>query len=157
MKKKIKIYTDGACKNNGKKNATAGIGIHFPKKEISDVSRVLRKKKVTNQIAELYAIYFTLKLVYIYDLLNKYKKIVIYTDSQYSIKSLTEWIEAWLKNNWKSSKGGKVVNKNIIEKIYNFIKGKNIYLKHVKSHTKKTDKHSLGNAEADRLATEAIK
>ena len=27
-KKTITIYTDGACKNNGKKNAIAGIGIY---------------------------------------------------------------------------------------------------------------------------------
>ncbi len=49
----IYIYTDGACKNNGKKNAIAGIGVYI--KDICDISERIKGKQ-TNQRAELYAI-----------------------------------------------------------------------------------------------------
>ena len=33
IKSSILVFTDGACTNNGKKSAKAGIGVHFPNKE----------------------------------------------------------------------------------------------------------------------------
>ena len=93
----INIYTDGACINNGKKNAKAGIGIY-----ISDDFTISEKLigLPTNQRAELYAI---LKELLIIDILN-YKNINIYTDSMYSINCITKWVKGWKKNDWKDSK-----------------------------------------------------
>ena len=53
------IYTDGACSNNGGKNARSGIGIHFSEKnktKLKDVSERLYGKKTSNNLAELSAI-----------------------------------------------------------------------------------------------------
>jgi len=52
----IYIYTDGACINNGKKEAKAGIGIYFGKENPNNVSRELHGDNLTNNIAELTAI-----------------------------------------------------------------------------------------------------
>ena len=58
--------------NNGKKNASAGIGIYS--ENLYNISEKLLGKQ-TNQRAELYAIYKALTLID----LSKYNTIVIYT------------------------------------------------------------------------------
>jgi len=143
------VFTDGSCLGNGKKVTFAGYGIYFPNNEFEDVSEPFTIKPVTNQRAELYAILHVFNLV-IYD---KLKKLTIYTDSDYSIKSITKWAFKWKQNGWKTKKGS-VKNLDIIKplfKIYCDNKDK-IILKHVKAHTSNQDYYSLGNAQADRLA-----
>ena len=49
------VYTDGACSNNGKSNALAGIGIYFGPNDGRNVSRLVTGKQ-TNNVAELTAI-----------------------------------------------------------------------------------------------------
>ena len=41
----------------------------------------------------------------------------IVSDSEYTIKACSIWLSAWKKNNWKTSKGEDVKNKEIIESI----------------------------------------
>ena len=147
----IYIYTDGACKNNGKKNAIAGIGVYI--KDICDISERIKGKQ-TNQRAELYAILKSLKIINI----NDYTSIIIYTDSQYSINCITKWIKNWIKNNWKDKHNKPVKNKDLIEPIYNIYKtNNNIKFTHILAHTNLQDCHSLGNNKADMLARQAIK
>ena len=146
----INIYTDGACINNGKKNAKAGIGIY-----ISDDFTISEKLigLPTNQRAELYAI---LKALLVIDILN-YKNINIYTDSMYSINCITKWVKGWKKNGWKDSKKKDVKNKDLIDnidKIYS--KYNHIHFNHVEAHTNKTDIHSIGNDKADKLARNSL-
>lgn len=148
--KSIDIYTDGACINNGKKNAKAGIGIYIS--ENQKISERITGHQ-TNQRAELFAILKTLQIIKIED----YNSINIYTDSQYSINCITKWIYGWLKNNWLDSKKKSVKNKDIIEKIYNIKKKhNNISFHHVYSHTNKNDIHSIGNSQADKLARNSL-
>ena len=35
-------------------------------------------------------------------------KIAIYTDSDYVKRGLTEWVDNWIKNDWKRKDGGEV-------------------------------------------------
>ena len=86
-------------------------------------------------------------------------EIFIYSDSMYTIKCITDWIPKWEKNNWKKTDGKDVLNKDLLLLLwneFNLVKSikliKSIELKHINSHTGKTDEHSLGNKEADRLA-----
>ena len=147
----IIIFTDGSCLNIGKKNAKAGIGIHFPNKEFSDISEPFLETPITNQRAELFAIYKALTQV-----TNniKFNKIIIYSDSIYSIKSLTEWIKIWERNNWKNSKKKQVKNLDIISSIKIILDQHcdKIFFKHVKAHTGKKDYESICNEIADKLA-----
>ena len=39
------VYTDGACSNNGKNNALAGIGIFFGINDIRNVSKKIKENK----------------------------------------------------------------------------------------------------------------
>ena len=150
QKKNITIYTDGACKNNGKKNAIAGIGVYS--ENVYNISEKIEGKQ-TNQRAELYAILKALELTKI----NDYNNVYIYTDSLYSINCITKWIYGWINNGWLDKKKKSIKNKDIIQQIYNIYKKySNIHFIHIEAHTNKTDIHSLGNALADQLATQSI-
>jgi ribonuclease HI len=64
----------------------------------------------TNNIAELTAVKRCLRK------LRNYERILIWTDSQYTINSLTVWIGDWNKNNWQT-KHVPVENKELIQEI----------------------------------------
>jgi len=152
----ITVFTDGACSNNGKLNALGGYGVYFPNKELPDISEEFTLHPITNQRAELYAIYTALTMIF-----NKcdVNKILLYSDSDYSIKCLTSWIYNWKRNNWKTSNKKPVKNKDIIENISKLIdQNSNVTVSffHVKAHTNKTDDISMGNHFADKLATNGI-
>lgn len=149
----IEVFTDGSfMKKGGKK--LCGYGIHFPNGEIQDISRKFTRDPLTNQRAELFAIYVALILI---KKVLEFKKIIIYTDSEYSIKSCTIWIRQWEKNGWKTAAGQKVKNQDILIPISDIINkiimtDKEIKFVHVKSHTGKKDKLSIGNDIVDKLA-----
>lgn len=155
-KKNIIIFTDGACTDNGKATAKAGIGIHFPNKEFSDVTKKFISKPITNQRAELYAIQCAINIVLADN--TRSDKITIYSDSLYSIKSLSEWIIKWEKNNWKNANGQPVKNLDLIQPIYRTLKMNKdrINFIHVKAHTGNQTFEALGNKIADQLASNSI-
>lgn len=147
MSKIINVFTDGSYI----KGKYCGYGIHFPEKELNDVSKKFTHYPLSNQRAELYAIYKAIKKIK-----NniKFDRIKIYTDSEYSIKSLTIWIKKWKKNGWKTANNKDVLNTDIIKKIDNYLEtldGKIEFI-HVRSHTNKKDYFSLHNDIADKLA-----
>jgi ribonuclease HI len=145
---KIIIFTDGSYIP---KLNVAGYGIFYPNGELPNVSRKFKREPLTNQRAELYAIYKAIKQVQDLDI---NRDIHIYSDSEYSIKSLTIWIKAWKKNNWKSSTGKDVMNQDIITHIDKKMSkhlGK-ISFTHVRAHTNKDDFNSRANDAVDKLA-----
>ena len=149
----IIIFTDGSCITR-KNKRYAGYGIVYPNGEFKNRSNHFVIEPVTNQRAELYAIYRSIKQVV--DSKIDFNKIIIHTDSMYSIKCLTEWIDTWIKNNWIGTNDQEIKNQDIIKAIYKYILRykDRIEFKHVKAHTKNTDFYAMNNREADRLATE---
>lgn len=167
---KIIIYTDGACVSNGKAYARAGVGIYFENTDqklalnvkdlLIDYFPHLHKNKVTNNIAELLAIFKALLLI-ITNLKNKKLTVEIRTDSMYCIKIFTQWIYAWEKKNWMTAAGKPVLNKDIISEIWKMIKAVPYDIKfiHVPAHLSEPPKPDpryrdwYGNKTADELAT----
>ena len=150
----IVVFTDGSYLP---KINRAGIGIHFPNAELDDISKRFTIEPLTNQRAELYAI--LMAIVKITKDIIDVKSITIYTDSDYSIKSLTVWIKKWVKNGWKTYNKKPVENTDLIKSIHHMMeqyKGQ-IKFVHVRSHTKKTDPASVGNSIADDLAVQGAK
>jgi ribonuclease HI len=146
------IFTDGACSNNGKPNAKAGIGVYFGDGDKRNVSKRITGNQ-TNNVAELSAILEAFNICK--DIASNIK---IYTDSEYSINALTIWGEKHHKKNWEPV-GVKHPLKNLelIKEGYYFIKEHtNVTLHHIKAHTGKGDILSLGNDAADKLATESL-
>lgn len=151
----IIVYTDGSCLKNNYETS-CGYGVYFPNNELPNIGRPFVNLPLTNQRAELYAIYKALHKItsnLVFDTIH------IYSDSEYSIKSLTIWIKNWKKNNWKTSSNKYVMNQDIIKKIDEILQKypDKITFTHVRSHTGFTDPHSLGNEKADRLATNGAK
>ena len=144
------VYTDGACSNNGKHNAFAGIGIFFGTNDNRNVSKTIEGKQ-TNNTAELSAIIETYYIIE--NDIKQGKNIAIVSDSKYAINCATSYGEKCYKNNWDVD----IPNKTLVKTLYTLYKNKpNIQFIHIKAHTNKTDNHSIGNEHADRLANLAI-
>ena len=146
----IIAFTDGSYIREKDK---CGYGIHYPNGEFEDVSKPFIKLPKTNQRAELYAIYKVIKKV---NKSDEKLNIHIYTDSEYSIKSLTIWIKTWIKNGWINSKNKPVENQDIIKKINDLMENHKGLIKftHVRSHTGKLNFESINNDIVDKLAKE---
>jgi ribonuclease HI len=144
------VYTDGACSNNGKDNALAGIGIFFGINDNRNISKKIEGKQ-TNNTAELSAIIETYHIIE-NDILNG-KKIAIVSDSEYAIKCVSSYGEKCYKKCWNVD----IPNKDLVKIAYEIYKDKlNIQFIHIKAHTNNTDIHSFGNDNADKLANIAI-
>jgi ribonuclease HI len=154
---KVEIYTDGACSRNGKKDAKAAWAFYLPEhKSISKEGRVPEEQTQTNQRGELMAISEAVKAAEIaFPVLETDLK--IYTDSVYSKKCLTEWLAAWIRNNWKTSQGGDVIHRDLIEDTSNRLcRFKSFNLTYVKAHTGGSDEQSKNNHVVDRMATRVL-
>jgi ribonuclease HI len=161
---KIYVFTDGGCQGNGKKNAKAGYAIYFPGEDYHDFTKSGHViSEPTNQKAELTAI------LRLFEILNENQdkfvnnKVIVCTDSMYSINCIEKWSKTWEKNDWKNSKGEVVKNKEIIEKILQLRKVINIDIefKHVFSHlAEPKDKNSseyffwYGNHKVDNMISQ---
>lgn len=148
----IVVYTDGACPNNGSKKARGGIGVHFSLKnkiKMNDVSEEIFTENPTNNKAELLAIERAFHICVENNIQNK---IILFTDSNYSIKCITLWYPEWVNKNKLEGKK----NTDILQRIHSIFQKLNVELKHIGSQheTKLQDEHSLGNSMADKLATD---
>jgi len=146
--KQIHIYTDGSCRNNGYKNAKAGIGVYFGKDDSRNVSEMFTDNP-TSQRAELYAIIKAIELLTEQE--HKYC-VIIHTDSMYSINCITKWCKNWIKNGWRTTTKKPIKNKKLIERLYYLYNQYNVKLEHIRAHTGNKDIHSVGNDVADKLA-----
>jgi len=124
------VYVDGACSNNGRFGAVAGIGVAFGN-STGDVmgdethqfsfpvdDRLDPGGYRTNQRAELLAALVGLQKICDYEEATMARRkprscadssrvpIVIATDSEYVVLGMTEWLPSWKKNNFRKS-GGK--------------------------------------------------
>ena len=158
------IFTDGSTFNNGnkKKIKYGGLGVYFPNDEVENIS--MNVENATNNICELKAC-----IVGINALVNSPSfhnhddndKIIVYSDSEYVIKSITSWIKVWEKNGWKTKSKKPVKNKELMIELNELYKTYNIEFIHVRSHQPKPSnedsiKYKLwyGNYMADKLATQ---
>ena len=111
-------------------------------KEIKKISG--NEKNTTNNRMELLAPINALKDM------KPGVEIKIYTDSQYVKNGITEWINSWLANNWKTSKKEDVKNKDLWLELYNLNQSLDVNWNWVKAH----DGNPL-NEEVDLLAKQA--
>lgn len=93
MKPRVEIFTDGACSGN------PGIG---------GWGAILRYKETEKELSggELETTNNRMELMAVIQALSALKtscNISLYTDSQYVMKGITEWLANWKKNSWKTS------------------------------------------------------
>ncbi len=136
----IKIYTDGSCLGNPGFGGWAAI-IFLNDKKIKIKGK---KRNTTNNQMELVAPIKALKKIPVGE------KVQIYTDSKYVKMGITEWIESWKKNNWKTSNKKKVKNKDLWKELDRLSEKFQIKWLWVKGHS-----GDIVNEEVDQLAKEA--
>ena len=136
----IKIYTDGSCISNpGNGGWAAIININGKIKKISG-----NEKNTTNNRMELMAPINALKNI------NSKDPIEIFTDSKYVKNGITEWINTWVLNNWKTSKKEDVKNKDLWLELHKLNQSLSVKWNWVKAHA-----GDPLNEEVDMLAKKA--
>lgn len=74
--------------------------------------------------------------------------IELYTDSEYVMKGITEWISGWQKRNWRTASKKPVLNQDLWKRLLEVSEGKEISWKYVAGHSG----HKL-NDRCDEIAT----
>ncbi|XP_021468049.1 ribonuclease H1 isoform X1 [Oncorhynchus mykiss] len=138
----VVVYTDGCCSGNGKAGARAGIGVYWGRDHPLNVAEPLDGRQ-TNQRAELQAACKALEQAKEMNI----KKLVLYTDSKFTINGVTSWVKNWKLNNWRLNSGGPVINKEHFEKLDKLNEELEVVWLHIPGHA-----GYPGNEEADRLS-----
>ena len=152
----MRVFTDGACSSNGRPGAKAGYAVWFPEHQsLSTSARVPSNEGQTNQRAEMSAIHRATILLEENGFQDE--DIVIYTDSEYCMNCLTKWIPGWVSRGWKTSAGGDVLHRDLIESTSKRLsKFKSYRFVHVRAHTGGEDDLSKNNDIVDRMACATI-
>lgn len=125
MVARVEIFTDGACSGN------PGIGGWGALLRYKDIEKELSGGEIdtTNNRMELTAVLEALKA------LKTTCNITLYTDSKYVMCGITEWLENWKKNGWKTSnKKNAVKNIDLWQQLDEIIKNHQIRWVWVKGH-----------------------
>jgi ribonuclease HI len=101
------VFTDGACTNNGRPEAKAGVGVAYGNDDSSQLSKPVTDMidnfpLRSNQRAELCAAKLGVELLaedhaegHTEEPKRKTEAWIIATDSEYVVKGMTEWLPTW--------------------------------------------------------------
>ncbi|MFT5421520.1 MAG: ribonuclease HI [Candidatus Endobugula sp.] len=139
--KKIEIFSDGACKGN------PGPGGWGALLRYGDTEKSLcgGEKNTTNNRMELMAAIEGLRS------LKEICDVELTTDSQYVRKGITEWINNWKKNGWKTAARKPVKNADLWQQLDEQVARHQVVWHWVKGHSGHRE-----NEMADELANKGI-
>jgi ribonuclease HI len=140
-KPQVTIYTDGACKGNpgpGGWGAWLSSGGH-------DKELFGGERETTNNRMELMAPIEALAS------LKRSCDVVVYLDSEYVRKGITEWIINWQRRGWKTADGKPVKNADLWQRLDALRKLHKVEWRWVKGHA-----GDPGNERADMLANKGV-
>lgn len=137
------IYTDGACSGNP---GPGGWGVLM---QYGSTEKTLKggELETTNNRMELMAAIKALEAIKP----GFNGKTILWTDSTYVLKGITEWIHGWKKRGWKKSDKKPVINADLWKILDALNAEKDVSWKWVKGHA-----GVEGNERADELAREGI-
>jgi ribonuclease HI len=137
----VEIYTDGACRGNP---GPGGWGVLLltdeTEKELcgGDIA-------TTNNRMELMAAIQALSA------LNGRCNVILYTDSEYVRRGISEWLPNWKKRGWKTANRKPVKNEDLWRELDDLATEHDIDWRWVKGHA-----GNLGNERADQLANDGL-
>ncbi len=141
-KKRVILYTDGACSGNPGVGGYGGIlSYNGIEKEYSGA-----EEETTNNRMEMTAVIVGLKRL-------KYPCVVeVYSDSAYTVNAFNEgWLVGWAKNGWKKADGKGVLNVDLWQELYSLTKEHEVTFHKVTGHA-----DDAKNNRCDELARAAI-
>ncbi len=137
----VEIFTDGACRGNPGPGGWGAI-LRFRGKEKELYGG---EPETTNNRMELMAAIQALEA------LKRPCKVRISTDSQYLMKGITEWMENWIKRDWKTSANKPVKNIDLWQRLNQALTKHQVEWEWVRGHSGHPE-----NERADQLANKAI-
>jgi ribonuclease HI len=108
----LRIFTDGGCSGNPGPGGWAYVMVleTFQGEKIAAHEKGA-EKETTNNRMELTAVIRSLLALKKMD--GVPRKVIVYTDSQYVQKGITDWIRNWKRNSWRTSDKTPVKNKDL--------------------------------------------
>lgn len=137
----VEVYADGACKGNPGRGGW-GVVIKY-KDKIKEIYG--GTASTTNNQMELTAVIRGLEA------LKTKCEVVVYSDSNYVVQGMNEWIHGWKDKNWISSQKKPVKNKELWQTLDQLCSNHNVIFKWIKAHNGHPD-----NERADFLANLGI-
>lgn len=138
----IEIFTDGACLGNP---GAGGWGAILRYKEVEkELSGA--EEQTTNNRMEMKAVIEALKA------LTRPCNITLYTDSKYVMNGVTEWLQGWKQNRWRTSAKKEVKNIDLWQELDALLSSHKIQWVWVKGHAGHPE-----NERVDKLASDAAK
>jgi ribonuclease HI len=137
----VTIHTDGACRGNP---GPGGWGAIL---EYGSTRKTLHggESPTTNNRMELTAVIRALAA------LKRPCRVTLYTDSQYVLKGITEWLPNWKSRGWKTAAKKPVLNVDLWQALDAEVLRHTINWQWIRGHS-----GHAGNEEADRLANLGI-
>ncbi len=137
----VEIYTDGACKGNPGVGGWGAI-LRFGETEKELFGGVAN---TTNNRMEMTAVIEALRV------LSRSCDAVVFTDSSYVQKGISEWIHGWKQNGWKTADKKPVKNADLWQTLDKLAAGHTIQWRWVKGHAGHPE-----NERADQLANRGV-
>jgi ribonuclease HI len=139
----VQLYTDGACSGNPGPGGWAYILRHPGSgKEREDSGG---EPSTTNNRMELISVIRRLES------LDRPCKVDLYSDSQYVVNGLREWMDGWKKKGWKRSGNSPVMNVELWKRLDALRETHQIHSNWIRGHNEHPE-----NERCDRLAVAAI-
>ncbi len=139
----IELYTDGACSGNPGPGGWAYILKEPAKGAVEENSGF--EPSTTNNRMEMLAVINGL------DRLDEPCRVDLYSDSQYVIKGLSEWLDGWIKKGWKRGKNQPVLNKELWQRLDALRTTHDLHCHWIRGHNEHPE-----NERCDELAVAAI-
>ena len=137
----VEIYTDGACKGNPGVGGWGAI-LRFGEREKEIFGGTAN---TTNNRMEMTAVIEALRS------LSRPCDAIVFTDSSYVQKGISEWIHGWKRNGWKTSDKKPVKNADLWQTLDQLASGHNIEWRWVRGHAGHPE-----NERADQLANRGV-
>lgn len=147
MSRITNLYTDGACSGNPGPGGWGAVA-YFDDGSCHEFGG--RDGATTNNRMEMQAAIFALEF---FASSNRTERCVLYTDSEYLIKGITQWVKGWKKKGWKTAAGKPVLNQDlweILDRLDRQVQSQTktpISWQHVRGHS-----GNVGNERCDTIA-----
>lgn len=145
----IQLYPDGACINNGRMHSKGAFSFVVVENDSIVHEYAYAKHDTTNNIMELSGVINGLQFCIDE---NIHEHIQVLCDSKYVVNGINTWIFGWQMNDWKSSSGEPVKNKDLWQELLINKSVLSVSFKWIKGHA-----GNKYNEYADELCLKALK